>query len=86
MSSKRKLSGKPPSKRRGESSESRIFWRLMSQPTHRDGTLSVTTDETGRVHLHCSHGCSEATICKALGLSLSDLYPPDHPDRPKERL
>lgn len=63
---------------------------LASCPTsaHRHGDrsrgLSIREGDDGRVLIHCFGGCAVADIVAALGISLSDLFPPrpDHPDRP----
>lgn len=51
-------------------------------PAHEDGTasLSVTEGADGRVLLHCHASCETDAIVAALGLALSDLFPPR--DRP----
>src|SRR5262249_1391019 len=47
-------------------------------PAHDDHepSLGIAVTEEGKVLLKCrSQGCSTETICKALGLSLRDLFP-----------
>lgn len=50
---------------------------LAHCPAHDDKnrSLSVKEADDGRVLLHCHAGCSTEDIVKALGLSLSDLFP-----------
>jgi hypothetical protein len=45
-------------------------------PAHDDqqASLSVATGDDGRVLLHCHAGCSIEDVCRALGLSASDLF------------
>lgn len=50
--------------------------------------LSITEAEDGKVMLHCFRGCSPDEIVSAVGLTLSDLFPPDDKigthDRPRK--
>ena len=39
-------------------------------------SLSISEGEDGRVLLHCHAGCAPAQVCQALGITLSDLFPP----------
>lgn len=47
-------------------------------PAHPDKTpsLSVRETEDGRVLVHCFAGCSVGEIVQAVGMDLSDLFPP----------
>lgn len=47
-------------------------------PAHEDGTPSMVISEAddGRVLIHCFAGCDIAEIVSAVGLELSDLFPP----------
>lgn len=47
-------------------------------PAHADETpsLSVTEGDDGKVLLTCHAGCPPLAICHAIGLKLSDLFPP----------
>lgn len=52
---------------------------------HDDGgpSLSLREGDDGRVLLHCHAGCSTAAVVAAMGLSMSDLFPPSNtPRRP----
>lgn len=54
-------------------------------PAHEDNgpSLSLRVGDDGRVLLHCHAGCSTASVVAALGLSMSDLFPPSStPRRP----
>jgi hypothetical protein len=49
-------------------------------PAHDDSrpSLGVAVTEDGTVLLKCrSHGCSADAICRAIGLKLADLFPPE---------
>jgi hypothetical protein len=48
-------------------------------PSHDDKTpsLSVSAGADGRALVKCHAGCAPEAIVKALGLSMSDLFPPD---------
>jgi len=74
---KRKPGGPAPSERRGETPESKTFRRHAEEYP-----LSIWVDDAARVHLNCICGCSEKAICEALGLTVEDLYPVGHPERP----
>ena len=52
-------------------------------PAHDDGrpSLSVCEGNDRRVLLKCFAGCGVADITAAIGLSLSDLYPPSTPEQ-----
>lgn len=57
-------------------------------PAHEDRgpSLSIRELDDGRVLLHCFAGCSVHEIVAAVGLELSDLYPPrpaDHRHAPE---
>ena len=47
-------------------------------PAHADNSPSLSVRETGEgsVLLHCFSGCNVAEIVGALGLDMSDLFPP----------
>lgn len=47
-------------------------------PAHADNGPSLSVRETseGSVLLHCFAGCSTGAVMDALGLNMSDLYPP----------
>lgn len=46
-------------------------------PCHNDGTPSLSVTDLGdRVLIHCFAGCEPDKITAAVGLSLSDLFPP----------
>lgn len=54
-------------------------------PAHEDKgpSLSLREGDDGRVLLHCHAGCSTASVLAAIGLSMSDLFPPSNtPRRP----
>ena len=48
-------------------------------PTHNDGTqsLSIKAGKDGRVLVNCHAKCPTAGILSAVGLTMSDLFPPD---------
>jgi hypothetical protein len=53
-------------------------WRACC-PAHggsNPSALSVGLGDTGAVMLKCWHGCSADEVASALGLELSDLFPP----------
>jgi hypothetical protein len=53
-------------------------WRACC-PAHggsNPSTLSVGVGESGVVLLRCWHGCTAEQVAHALGLELSDLFPP----------
>lgn len=47
-------------------------------PAHGDrhASLSIGEAPTGAVLLHCHAGCTADAICSAIGLEVSDLFPP----------
>ncbi|NUQ46866.1 MAG: hypothetical protein HUU22_12645 [Phycisphaerae bacterium] len=49
-------------------------------PGHDDqhASLSVALGDDGRVLLHCHAGCAPVAVCKAMGLRLGDLFPPNN--------
>lgn len=54
-------------------------------PAHKDNgpSLSLREVDDGRVLLHCHAGCSTGCVLAALGLSMTDLFPPSNrPRRP----
>jgi len=57
-------------------------------PAHDDQhtSLSVSLGDDRRVLIHCHAGCTTEAICKALGLSLSDLFAPDSNSNGRARL
>lgn len=52
-------------------------------PAHDDNTpsLSISRCDDGKALVHCHAGCSAEQICKAVGLSVANLYPDGDPDR-----
>lgn len=48
-------------------------------PAHADSSpsLAVRQVEDGRVLLHCFAGCETESVLSAVGMSMSDLFPPD---------
>jgi len=48
-------------------------------PAHEDRSpsLSISSGDDGRVLLHCFAGCTNETIVKAWGKTMSDLMPDD---------
>lgn len=48
-------------------------------PAHKDRSPSLSLRETseGKILLHCHGGCSVDQIAGALGVDLSELFPPD---------
>lgn len=48
-------------------------------PAHDDKSpsLSISEAQDGRVLIHCHAGCDPLNIVQAVGLELSDLFPPD---------
>lgn len=59
-------------------------------PAHDDRTPSMTIRETedGTILMHCFSGCSIGQIADALGVDLSDLFPPsqtEHHAAPSRR-
>lgn len=57
-------------------------------PAHVNGDrsrgLSVRETDDGRVLIHCFGGCHVSAIVSALGLELSDLFPPPPTDHPHQ--
>ena len=47
-------------------------------PAHDDkqSSLSVSESDTGAVLIHCHAGCDTADVLSAIGLKMTDLYPP----------
>lgn len=46
-------------------------------PAHKDRSASLSIrDADGKVLLHCFAGCSVAEVIGAIGMELSDLFPP----------
>lgn len=56
-------------------------------PAHPDrhASLSIGEGTDGRVLLTCFAGCDTGAICSAVGLTVSDLFPPRLVDRPQSR-
>lgn len=54
-------------------------------PGHEDAhaSLSITTGEDGRVLLKCHAGCEAEAIVSAIGLTMSDLFPPKDRTEPE---
>lgn len=52
---------------------------LCKCPSHNDKSpsLAIKEESDGRVLLYCFAGCSTQEIVESIGLSLSDLFPPD---------
>jgi hypothetical protein len=48
-------------------------------PAHNDKAPSLAIRETpdGRVLIHCFAGCETLTVVQALGMDMTDLFPPD---------
>lgn len=48
-------------------------------PAHEDKgpSLAVRENEDGRILLHCFAGCETANVLGALGMDMTDLFPPD---------
>lgn len=48
-------------------------------PAHADKgpSLAVREGEDGRVLLHCFAGCETASVLGAIGMDMTDLFPPD---------
>lgn len=51
-------------------------------PAHKDRSPSMTVRETpeGKILMHCFAGCSISEIAGAIGVDLSDLFPPEAHD------
>ncbi len=51
-------------------------WKALC-PAHRDHSpsLSVREAEDAKVLLHCWAGCSAEDVCRAIGLTVADLFP-----------
>ena len=52
-------------------------------PAHADKgpSLAVREGEDGRVLLHCFAGCETANVLGAIGMDMTDLFPPDEKRR-----
>jgi hypothetical protein len=48
-------------------------------PAHNDKgpSLAIREVEDGRILIHCFAGCETLSVVQALGMDLSDLFPPD---------
>ena len=57
-------------------------------PAHDDkhASLSIARADDGRALLHCHAGCSAMDVCRALGLRLRALFPPNHTSKPPGRI
>lgn len=58
-------------------------WRAICpahESKHRTRSLSIHETDDGRVLMHCFAGCDVEAITRAIGLELSDLFPPRAPD------
>jgi len=51
-------------------------------PAHKDRSpsLSIKTTDSETLLLHCHAGCAPAEVVGAIGLGMSDLFPPRQPD------
>lgn len=64
---------------------------LAKCPAHGDRTASLSIRETddSRVLVHCFAGCSVHEVVAAVGLEITDLFPPrpayDRPGKPERR-
>ena len=49
-------------------------------PAHADNgpSLAVREGEDGRVLLHCFAGCETVSVLGAIGMDMTDLFPPDN--------
>ena len=56
-------------------------------PAHDDhnASLSIAEGDDGRILLHCWAGCETRDVVAAVGLSLSDLFPPRGSHRRRSR-
>jgi hypothetical protein len=57
-------------------------------PAHEDksASLSIRHDDDGKTLIHCFAGCSVHEVVGAIGLEISDLFPPgDHHGKPERR-
>ena len=52
-------------------------------PAHADKgpSLAVRENEDGRILLHCFAGCETANVLGAIGMDMTDLFPPDEKRR-----
>jgi len=52
-------------------------------PAHEDKgpSLAVRENEDGRILLHCFAGCETANVLGAIGMDMTDLFPPDEKRR-----
>ena len=48
-------------------------------PAHNDKgpSLAIRENEDGRILLHCFAGCETLSVVQALGMDMTDLFPPD---------
>lgn len=56
-------------------------------PAHEDGSPSLAIrEEGGKVLLHCFAGCEVASIVGAVGMDMTELFPPSEPTyQPQQR-
>jgi hypothetical protein len=58
-------------------------------PAHEDKSPSLAVKEQdGKIIMHCFAGCSVADIVGAIGMDMTDLFPPNEPkyDRPAPKV
>ncbi len=51
-------------------------------PAHddREPSLSLRVADDGKILLHCFSGCTVDSICSAIGIQVTDLFPDSDPD------
>lgn len=55
-------------------------------PAHEDKSPSLALkEEDGKVILHCFAGCTPADVMGAIGMDMTDLFPPKAPDYQLQR-
>lgn len=57
-------------------------------PAHEDksASLSIRHDDDGKTLIHCFAGCSVHEVVRAIGMEISDLFPPrEHQGKPERR-
>lgn len=66
---------------------SREGWRSCC-PAHDDlhPSLSIAEGTDGRILLNCHAGCRAEEICRSVGLSMQDLFPPSTSTKPNDSL
>jgi hypothetical protein len=52
-------------------------------PAHNDKgpSLAIRENEDGRILIHCFAGCETLSVVQALGMDMTDLFPPDEKRR-----